>query len=511
MTEQATLQPQGSEGFHAAEARKLLITHDSLKDMGQLMIEASNDQSEPHTTHPLPEHTNTVESLLSVQENQELASLKAQLGGDSFQQKSLDAIKVIQAGGEGATDAMQKLLDSNEGLMKKIVHGIYKKSSAGHSSVNSIEDLMQDARIAMMKIAHTYDAKYGADFSTYAYRSIWGIVDRSATRNRDSFGRTPASLTLAQMTEFNHELSAVSLESEEAAAVADTYNDGRSITKPLVESSPDSLSEMQARGLIEAVLPYMTRREQDIMAAYFGLNEATLNLSRTSDEAAKILGLSSQRVGQALRQFKVIAKSKITSSGEIIEAEVSQAPDELSLAKVAEVNYAGQEGFDRLKSEYKKSITEHANRTRHLSDGWNEKNFYKYWTAIDGILAYQGNPGALLDAVKVADFDWNTDKLRDTYRSQWAKEASKQTAVAMVADFQKRYERDVTADNENSIKTKMLLVSTVLSTIDAKHAAEPHTTAGARNFLPKPHIEAITRQINAALTQVGQSADSDAA
>lgn len=85
--------------------------------------------------------------------------------------KQEDNLTLIEAAQSGDTQAMEKLISQNMGLVKNIARRFIGRGS-------EYEDLVQIGTIGMLKAAKSFDKSYGTVFSTYAVPLIIGEIRR---------------------------------------------------------------------------------------------------------------------------------------------------------------------------------------------------------------------------------------------------------------------------------------------------------------------------------------------
>ena len=90
-----------------------------------------------------------------------------------------EQIDTIQSAQSGDNDAMEKMVSQFERLCHKL-----SRKFAFTASTFTHEDLLQEARIGLMKAVMTYDPKHGAKPITWMYYSIRGAVVSAGRSDR---------------------------------------------------------------------------------------------------------------------------------------------------------------------------------------------------------------------------------------------------------------------------------------------------------------------------------------
>ncbi|MEO3974418.1 sigma-70 family RNA polymerase sigma factor [Streptomyces sp. CAU 1734] len=93
----------------------------------------------------------------------------------------------ISAAQGGDQDAMMAVLDHCESTIRSIVYDVTRVASRGPAA----EDLIQDARIAVMELLRGYDADAGTSLITFIYRAVRRVVAEGWATEQSSFTIPP--------------------------------------------------------------------------------------------------------------------------------------------------------------------------------------------------------------------------------------------------------------------------------------------------------------------------------
>jgi len=206
----------------------------------------------------------------------------------------------------------------------------------------SLQDLINEGNLGLMKAAERFDETRGFKFISYA---VWWIrqsimqalaeqsrivrlplnrvgnlskINRAYAKLEQEFEREPNSKEIADLLQVDEEEVRTSLKtagrhiSMDAPSISDDENSLYDILESKHVPNPDKeLMHDSLRIEIERAISTLTAREADVLRLYYGLNS---NIPLSLEEIAMKYGLTRERVRQikerAIRRLKQTSRSK---------------------------------------------------------------------------------------------------------------------------------------------------------------------------------------------------------
>tara|TARA_B100000989_G_C19469492_1_gene439970 strand:- start:230 stop:940 length:711 start_codon:yes stop_codon:yes gene_type:complete len=210
-----------------------------------------------------------------------------------------------------STQSIQKLIENNLDLVKKIAWQIYGRVS----NVSEIEDLIQQGMEGLINAAQKYTQKDGVDFKSYAYLRIRGsIIDylrknsnlcRTTIKKKQEFeklqfhlqnklGREPSKKELIdelKISEDEFSYWETAFEANKIQSIDAAYDEFSIIFASKNDNPEEELNNKQFKEIIKLALKELNQREALVTQLYY---VEELNVY----EIAEVLEISTGRVSQ---------------------------------------------------------------------------------------------------------------------------------------------------------------------------------------------------------------------
>ncbi|WP_097964552.1 sigma factor [Streptomyces sp. or20] len=239
--------------------------------------------------------------------------------------------EMIRSAQGGDSDAMWNVISAYEPMLRSTI-----RKTAPAANQEDVEDLLQDARVALMECLRSYDTDIAevAGLNAYARRAVQRVVADGWLAAQTSLSVEPGAghrvkhalwlaggdvdrawTTVSSAADPRRQMSreafvsvcealvdSTSLDSPVSTNTGATGFDGH--TKTLADTIPDTSMDVtassEARDTARYLLSQIPPRQAYALRAYYGVGMTTLSDEQASDE----LGLSSHGKFAALRQVR---------------------------------------------------------------------------------------------------------------------------------------------------------------------------------------------------------------
>ncbi|EHM24266.1 hypothetical protein SPW_7360 [Streptomyces sp. W007] len=231
--------------------------------------------------------------------------------------------EMIRAAQGGDSDAMWDVISAYEPMLRSTI-----RKTAPAADQEDVEDLLQDARVALMESLRSYDTEIpeGAGLAAYARRAVQRVVADGWLAAQTSLSVEPGAghrvkhalwlaggdvddawITVSSAADPRRQMSR-----EAFMAVCEALVEAQSLeapqdgpdSAPLSETIPDTSMDVttssEARDTARYLLSQIPPRQAYALRAFYGVGMTTLSDEQASDE----LGLSSHGKFAALRQVR---------------------------------------------------------------------------------------------------------------------------------------------------------------------------------------------------------------
>ena len=223
---------------------------------------------------------------------------------------SEDRLALLDQAQSGDSDACEKMLEENNGLIWAVVRRYYGCGA-------DPEDLYQLGCIGFIKAVKGFDVTYGTQFSTYAVPKIAGEIRRflrddgpvkvgrslrergqsiwsARQRLRTALGREPRLSEIAAETGWStEEIATAELATAAPASLQQETADGLTLESTLGTEAPEE-ALVEKIALREAIRALPEREQETIYLRFFKCI--------TQEQAARILGVSQVQVSRLERK-----------------------------------------------------------------------------------------------------------------------------------------------------------------------------------------------------------------
>ncbi|OSC76478.1 hypothetical protein B5180_01605 [Streptomyces sp. BF-3] len=225
---------------------------------------------------------------------------------------------IILAAQAGDSDAMWIVLEAHEPLMKSLV-----RSVAPAANAEDAEDLLQEARVALMERLRDYSTDTSASLATYARSAVQRAVSSYHLRSSSQLSIEPSTAITVKHALWVAEGNADrawsiveatgSMSRERFVSMCEAFMEAGSLDAPLGDSedaltladvtedtSLDAMDPAERRDTARRLLAVIKPRQSYALRAFYGISMTPLTDEQASDE----LGLSGRGKCAALRQLR---------------------------------------------------------------------------------------------------------------------------------------------------------------------------------------------------------------
>lgn len=212
---------------------------------------------------------------------------------------------------KGNKKAQAKLIRAN----LRLVVSIAKKFATDGVS---IEDIVQEGNIGLLKAVEKFDPSFGVRFSTYATYWIKQSIQR-AVRGRMSVIKVPTNV--AELA-IKGQVSDIADSARRAMTPSTSFDDADTKISDLMigdDPNPQDVADVViTREYLQSVLNKLPKRTSEVLRRRFGLHSKKGKCA-TFDTISKLMKISKERVRQIEDEGLVLLREMITGKREMSE------------------------------------------------------------------------------------------------------------------------------------------------------------------------------------------------